>query len=96
MAETLYPSTLGRGTEEELRGYEFYFDPYLNNAFFTDKPISPHLIQLIQMYDFKNNVGYPTKKHLEAIEEYGILPEHRRSYGPVKDYLEKNNMIDKI
>ena len=43
------------------------------------------------MYDFKNNVGYPTKKHLEAIEQYGIIPEHRRSYGPIKDYLEKNN-----
>ena len=43
------------------------------------------------MYDFKNNVGYPTKKHLEAIEKYGILPEHRRSYGPVKDYLEGIN-----
>ena len=41
------------------------------------------------MYDFKKNKGYPTKKHLEAIEEYGILPEHRRSYGPVKKYLEK-------
>ena len=41
------------------------------------------------MYDFKNNVGYPTKKHLEAIEKYGIIDEHRRSYGPVKDYLEK-------
>ena len=41
------------------------------------------------MYDFKHNVGYPTKKHLEAIEKYGIIPEHRRSYGPVKDYLEK-------
>ncbi len=41
------------------------------------------------MYDFKNNVGYPTKKHLEAIEEFGIIPEHRKSYGPVKDYLEK-------
>jgi len=40
------------------------------------------------MYDFKNNVGYPTKKHLEAIEEYGIIPEHRKSYGPVKNYLE--------
>lgn len=38
-----------------LRGYEFYFDPYLNNAFFTDKQIPPHLIQLLQMYDFKNN-----------------------------------------
>ena len=42
------------------------------------------------MYDFKHNVGYPTKKHLAAIEEYGIIPEHRRSYGPVKDYLEKS------
>ena len=43
------------------------------------------------MYDFKNNVGYPTKKHLEAINKYGVIDEHRRSYGPVKKYLEKNN-----
>ncbi len=41
------------------------------------------------MYDFKNNVGYPTKKHLEAINKYGIIDEHRRSYGPVKEYLER-------
>ena len=41
------------------------------------------------MYDFKDNKGYPTKKHLEAIDAYGIIPEHRRSYGPVKEYLEK-------
>ena len=41
------------------------------------------------MYDFKNNVGYPTKKHLEAIDKYGIIPEHRKSYGPVKEYIEK-------
>ena len=43
------------------------------------------------MYDFKNNVGYPTKKHLDAIKEYGIIDEHRKSYGPVKEYLNKNN-----
>ena len=42
------------------------------------------------MYDFKKNKGYPTKKHLEAILEYGIIDEHRRSYGPVKNYLEEN------
>lgn len=42
------------------------------------------------MYDFKKNKGYPTKKHLAAIEEYGILPEHRRSYGPVKNYIENH------
>ena len=44
------------------------------------------------MYDFKNNVGYPTKTHLEAINKYGIIPEHRRSYGPVKEYLERNDL----
>lgn len=27
--------------------------------------------------------GYPTKAHLEAIAAHGVLPEHRRSYGPV-------------
>ena len=47
------------------------------------------LDQKYPMYDFKNNVGYPTKKHLDAIKKYGIIDEHRRSYGPVKDYLEK-------
>lgn len=41
------------------------------------------------MYDFKKNKGYPTKKHLQAIEEYGIIDEHRRSYGPVKKCIEK-------
>ena len=41
------------------------------------------------MYDFKDNKGYPTKKHLEAIKKYGILPEHRKSYGPVRDFLEE-------
>ena len=35
-------------------------------------------------YNFKNNKGYPTKDHLKAIEEHGIINEHRRSYGPVK------------
>ena len=44
------------------------------------------------MYDFKKNKGYPTKKHLAAIEEFGIINEHRRSYGPVKNYVEKNGL----
>lgn len=39
------------------------------------------------MYDFKHNKGYPTKKHIEAIMEYGIIKEHRRSYSPVKEYV---------
>ena len=39
------------------------------------------------MYDFKHNKGYPTKKHIEAIKEYGIIKEHRRSYSTVKEYV---------
>lgn len=31
-------------------------------------------------YDWKSNKGYPTKKHREAIRQYGITPYHRKSY----------------
>lgn len=40
------------------------------------------------MYDFKHNMGYPTKKHIEAIEEYGILKEHRKTFKPVCEHLD--------
>ncbi len=31
-------------------------------------------------YDFEHNVGYGTKKHVEAIKQYGITPIHRLSF----------------
>ena len=31
-------------------------------------------------YDWKSNKGYPTKKHRNAIKEYGTTPYHRMSY----------------
>ena len=40
-------------------------------------------------YGYKSHKGYPTKKHLEAINEYGLIEGYRESYGPVKDILEK-------
>lgn len=43
------------------------------------------------MYDFKNNAGYGTKKHIEAIKEYGIIKEHRKTFKPVCFYLDKIN-----
>ena len=39
-------------------------------------------------YGFAGHKGYPTAVHLAAIEKHGILPEHRRSYGPIKKLLE--------
>ncbi len=37
------------------------------------------------MYDLKNNKGYGTKKHLEALKKYGICKYHRLSYRPVME-----------
>lgn len=38
-------------------------------------------------YDFANNAGYGTKKHLDALHKYGATPIHRRSFKPVSDLL---------
>lgn len=40
-------------------------------------------------YDFKNNQGYGTKKHLEALYKYGPTPIHRRTFSPVRNALMK-------
>lgn len=38
-------------------------------------------------YDFKHNKGYGTKKHIEAIEKYGIIKEHRKTFAPCDKYI---------
>ncbi len=39
-------------------------------------------------YGFDQHVGYPTRKHLQAIEKHGVLPIHRKTFGPVRRSLE--------
>lgn len=39
-------------------------------------------------YGFKNHKGYPTKKHIEAINKYGLIEGYRKTYGPVKEIVE--------
>lgn len=36
-------------------------------------------------YGFAKNAGYGTKEHLQAIEEQGILPIHRKTFAPIKN-----------
>jgi len=43
------------------------------------------------MYGFKDNAGYGTKKHIEAIEKYGIIKEHRKTFKPVCFHLDHIN-----
>ena len=51
-----------------------YRDDYMNQ-----------LAEEYPQYDWQGNKGYPTKKHREAIREFGITPYHRRSYNLLGD-----------
>ena len=39
-------------------------------------------------YDFAQNAGYGTAKHLDGLEQLGVTPIHRRSFEPVKSMCE--------
>ena len=45
------------------------------------------------VYEWKEtpliSIVIPTKDHIEAIEKYGIIKEHRVSYHPVSEYINK-------
>ena len=51
-----------------------YRDDYMNQ-----------LAEEYPQYDWLSNKGYPTKKHREAIKQYGITPYHRNSYNLLGD-----------
>ena len=51
-----------------------YRDDYMNR-----------LAEEYPQYDWKKNKGYPTKKHREAIRQYGTTPYHRMSYNLLGD-----------
>lgn len=39
-------------------------------------------------YDFAQNAGYGTAKHLAGLDKLGVIPIHRRSFEPVKSMCE--------
>ena len=51
-----------------------YRDDYMNR-----------LAEEYPQYDWLSNKGYPTKKHREAIRQFGITPYHRKSYNLLGD-----------
>ena len=42
-----------------------------------------------EVYGWRTNVGYGTKQHFKAIKKYGITPFHRKTFQPIKRWLEK-------
>lgn len=39
-------------------------------------------------YGWERNVGYPTPEHLGAIDRHGITPHHRKTFAPVRNFIE--------
>jgi len=42
------------------------------------------------MYNWKQNKGYPTKEHREAIMQFGVTPYHRKSFKLLPEQYELN------
>ena len=55
----------------------------------TRDRIMRELHEKFPMYNFKKNKGYPTREHLKAISRYGIISQHRKSYRPVRETIDK-------
>lgn len=46
------------------------------------------LDKLYPEYGFKNHKGYPTRKHYDALNKYGLIDGYRKTYGPVIKIME--------
>lgn len=42
---------------------------------------------LYPQYGFNQHKGYPTAAHMALLKQYGPCPEHRRSFGPVRELI---------
>ncbi len=47
------------------------------------------LHEAFPQYGLDSHKGYPTKRHIQALDEHGVAVIHRRSFGPVKKRLRR-------
>ena len=47
------------------------------------------LDKLYPEYGFGRHKGYGTPEHLAALEQYGVLAEHRVGFKPIKDMVQR-------
>eukprot|EP01026_Neomeris_dumetosa_P006198 TRINITY_DN1196_c0_g1_i8.p2 TRINITY_DN1196_c0_g1~~TRINITY_DN1196_c0_g1_i8.p2 ORF type:complete len:633 (-),score=79.17 TRINITY_DN1196_c0_g1_i8:204-2009(-) len=55
-----------------------------------DKLMVDKYDKLFPEYGFKKHKGYPTKRHLQKLKQYGPCEIHRKCYGPVAQLLAQN------
>lgn len=56
---------------------------------YRDKKMQ-EMAKLYPYYGFEKNAGYGTAAHISGLKKYGITPEHRKSYKPIKEIIDKN------
>ena len=56
---------------------------------YRDKKMK-EMAKLYPYYGFEKNAGYGTADHIAGLKKYGITPEHRKSYKPIKEIIDKN------
>ncbi|OAM28269.1 MULTISPECIES: ribonuclease HII [Eikenella] len=52
------------------------------------------LAERYPQYGFKRHKGYGTAEHLAALQRHGALPEHRRSFAPVRAILAQGRLFE--
>jgi ribonuclease HII len=67
------------------------FDPAISAASILAKTARDAVLAELHlawpMYGFDVHKGYPTPEHLRRLRSFGPSPEHRRSFGPVRELL---------
>jgi ribonuclease HII len=49
------------------------------------------LAKIYPDYGFEQHMGYGTKQHIQAIQDYGICIEHRKSFSPIKEMIQSSS-----
>ena len=81
--DNIIPHELVTGGDNKFRNIaaasilaKTHHDEYIDNLLEEDPDL--------EKYGWRTNMGYGTKKHMEAIRKYGITKYHRKSFAPCR------------
>ena len=43
-------------------------------------------------YEFERHKGYPTKRHIELVKQYGVLKEYRKTFKPINELVKESGV----
>ena len=52
------------------------------------------LAQKYPYYGFEKNAGYGTAAHIASLKQYGVTPQHRKSYKPIQAFMTEKGSAD--